>query len=155
MIELLFQAEFNRRSGGHIGHASAEKYRRNNGKHWHAFVASKAKEWEEMNAAWRDAYADNAVDLLVVGYDALRSDPEGQLRRVLRFLGVSGADALDLTCAMERREGMYKRPKKQLNFDVFDETMRKDIASRRERTYARLGLKVEEVTTPTGEGVKL
>jgi hypothetical protein len=31
-------AEFNRRSGGHVGHAAAEKYRRHGGKYWRAFV---------------------------------------------------------------------------------------------------------------------
>lgn len=52
-----FQAEFNRRSGGHVGHASLEKYRRNNGKYWHNFVMTKGSEWERMNLAWFGAFA--------------------------------------------------------------------------------------------------
>ncbi len=31
-------AEFNRRAGGHVGHASADKYRRSGGKYWRSFV---------------------------------------------------------------------------------------------------------------------
>ena len=34
-------AEFNRRSGGHIGHASISKFRQDNGKMWKNFVDSK------------------------------------------------------------------------------------------------------------------
>ena len=36
-------AEFNRRSGGHIGHASRDKFRKENGKFWREFVLSKGK----------------------------------------------------------------------------------------------------------------
>ena len=36
-------AEFNRRSGGHIGHASINKFRQDNGKFWNSFVTSKGK----------------------------------------------------------------------------------------------------------------
>ena len=36
-------AEFNRRSGGHIGHASISKFRQDNGKIWTSFVTSKGK----------------------------------------------------------------------------------------------------------------
>ncbi len=42
-------AEFNRRSGGHIGYASADKYRRNGGRHWKNFVYNMANDWERMN----------------------------------------------------------------------------------------------------------
>ena len=34
-------AEFNRRSGGHIGHATADKFRRDGGKDWRDFVLVK------------------------------------------------------------------------------------------------------------------
>jgi hypothetical protein len=42
-------AEFNRRSGGHIGYASADKYRHNGGRNWKNFVYSMANDWEKMN----------------------------------------------------------------------------------------------------------
>ena len=42
-------AEFNRRSGGHIGYASHEKFIRDKGRFWHEFVVTKARDWEDMN----------------------------------------------------------------------------------------------------------
>ncbi len=52
------QAEFNRRSGGHVGHASADKYRRDGGAKWRAFARAKAEEWARMNMAWHDAFVE-------------------------------------------------------------------------------------------------
>ena len=34
-------AEFNRRSGGHIGHASVEKFRKDGGRVWQQFARDK------------------------------------------------------------------------------------------------------------------
>ena len=45
-------AEFNRRSGGHIGHASLEKFRKDDGKAWQDFVMQKVTDWENMNMDW-------------------------------------------------------------------------------------------------------
>ena len=45
-------AEFNRRSGGHIGHASQEKFSRDKGRFWQDFVITKARDWEAMNSDW-------------------------------------------------------------------------------------------------------
>uniref|UniRef100_T1IQ75 Sulfotransferase domain-containing protein n=1 Tax=Strigamia maritima TaxID=126957 RepID=T1IQ75_STRMM len=40
-------AEFNRQGGGHIGHASIDKYRNKEGKLWKAFVSGKSRSWLE------------------------------------------------------------------------------------------------------------
>ena len=45
-------AEFNRRSGGHIGHASPEKFRKDGGRLWAEFVMEKTRDWEKMNVDW-------------------------------------------------------------------------------------------------------
>ena len=138
---LNFQAEFNRRSGGHVGHASIEKYRRNNGKYWHSFVMNKGTEWEKMNLAWFNAFSPK--DKLVVLYDDLRDHPEPQLRRILDFLGVAITEK-SMGCVMSRKEGIYKRNKKNLNIEVFDSEMKRHLIDRRISLYSKIGLKVPE-----------
>jgi hypothetical protein len=70
-------AEFNRRSGGHIGYASADKYRRNGGRHWKNFVYNMANDWEKMNLDWYHGFPPNRR--LVVFYEEvtmyIESDP--------------------------------------------------------------------------------
>ncbi|TRY68247.1 hypothetical protein TCAL_04080 [Tigriopus californicus] len=130
------QAEFNRRSGGHVGHASIEKYRRNNGKYWRTFVHSKGADWEKMNLAWMDGFPPQ--DRLIVFYDDLMNQTEIELRRALNFLNMSVSEAM-MTCAMSKREGIYKRSKKVLNFDVFDSDMRQMLTDRQSRVFGNLG----------------
>ena len=140
------QAEFNRRSGGHIGHASLDKYKRNNGKYWTTFVHSKADEWERMNAAWFGAFRPE--DRLVVSYDDLLSDTRSELTRALNFLlegdeKTAALEAASLDCVMRRKQGIYKRPKRLMNFDAFDAEMKSFVNERWRRLYSRvLGLPV-------------
>jgi hypothetical protein len=83
------QAEFNRRSGGHIGYASADKYRRNGGRHWKNFVYSMANDWDKMNLDWYYGFPPNRR--LVVFYEEVintdfRSWMRGQCNYILLFL---------------------------------------------------------------------
>ena len=98
-------AEFNRRSGGHIGHASQEKFQREGGKLWTDFVRAKAQEWEDMNTDWLLHFPG---PLLVLSYSSLRAQVEQELRRTLDFLGVS-LTREQLACALRRQEGIYRR----------------------------------------------
>ena len=147
------QAEFNRRSGGHVGYASAEKYRREN--KWRNFVLNKAEEWAAMNLAWYSAFANSTGSgrsnggkrkkLLLLRYDDLREDPERELRRVLDFLGVSAEVSREtMECVMSRREGIYKRPRRPLGFDVFGgegSEMRRLLEAKMSLVYGTVGLK--------------
>ena len=99
-------AEFHRRSGGHIGHASQERFARDGGRVWAEFVAAKAQEWEDMNTDWLTNFPG---PLLVLSYTALREEVEAQLRRTLDFLGVS-VTREQMECAMAHKEGIYRRP---------------------------------------------
>ena len=133
-------AEFNRRSGGHIGHASADKYRRNGGKYWRSFAKSKAAEWRRMNLAWYDEYVDKPGGLLVVAYEDLVREPEEQLSRVLRFLGLKVPEA-SMRCAMSHKEGIYKRGKQRaVNFPVFDPELMRAVTMEEDVVYRKLGL---------------
>lgn len=98
-------AEFNRRSGGHIGHASPEKFLKDGGRVWTDFVRAKAREWEDMNTDWLLRFPG---PLLVLSYSELRAGVEAGLRRTLAFLGLS-LTREQLGCALERQEGIYRR----------------------------------------------
>eukprot|EP00095_Tigriopus_kingsejongensis_P002571 snap_masked-scaffold274_size229011-processed-gene-1.4 protein:Tk02571 transcript:snap_masked-scaffold274_size229011-processed-gene-1.4-mRNA-1 annotation:"GI15414" len=138
------QAEFNRRSGGHVGHASKEKYRRNNGKYWRTFVANNGIQWERMIEAWVKGF--KVEDRLVVFYDDLTNRTEHELRRILEFLDDPISDTV-MNCAMSKREGIYKRSKKVLNFEVFDKDMKRMLNERMRRVYQSLGRHVEDLGT--------
>jgi len=98
-------AEFNRRSGGHVGHASPEKFSKEGGRLWENFVRGKAREWEEMNTDWLQNFTG---PLLVLSYSQLKSEVETSLRRTLDFLGVS-LTREQLECALKHQEGIYRR----------------------------------------------
>ena len=78
-------AEFNRRWGGHIGHASSSKFRRENGKIWRDFVLSKGEAWETMNLDWALNFKGPR---LVVFYWELCKKTGKELNRILQFLDV-------------------------------------------------------------------
>ena len=47
-----------------------------------------------------------------------------------------------MKCALSRKEGIYKRSKKVLNFDVYDENMIKLIEDKKKVLYSNLKLPV-------------
>ena len=104
-------AEFNRRSGGHIGHASLEKFRKNGGKVWQEFAVNKGKEWERMNMDWVQNFPG---PLLVILYTDLVQDTERALRRILEFLEISVTQE-HMECVLRHKEGIYRRKKKNGN----------------------------------------
>ena len=133
-------AEFNRRSGGHIGHASVEKYRRNGGKYWRSFVKNKAAEWRKMNLAWFEAYSVKPGGLIAISYEDLVHDPEKQLSKVLNFLGIQVPET-SMRCAIAHKEGIYKRGKhKAVNFPVFNPELMRVITNEEDIVYRKLGL---------------
>ena len=71
-------AEYNRRAGGHIGHAGPDKFRRENAPKWREFVLRKGRDWEAMNLDWALAFPGPKH---VVFYDELVNSLEPQLRQ--------------------------------------------------------------------------
>jgi len=123
-------AEFNRRSGGHVGHASQEKFNRDKGRFWQDFVINKAKDWEAMNTDWIENFPG---PLLVILYSDLINKVEEQLRRTLDFLSVSVTKE-QMECAMKRKEGIYRRKKKRLKTgSVFDGYLTNIVNERKDR----------------------
>ena len=133
-------AEFNRRSGGHIGHASQEKFSRDKGRVWQEFVITKARNWEDMNSDWINNFQG---PLLVTLYSDLVNKLEQQLRKVLDFLEVSVTEE-EMKCAMSNKEGIYRRQKKKLklNVPVFDSYLTKMVNQRKERVLKLVSQKL-------------
>merc|ERR1719369_1305361 len=123
-------AEFNRRSGGHVGHATQEKFNRDKGRFWQDFVVNKAKDWEAMNTDWIKNFHG---PLLVILYSDLINNVEEQLRRTLDFLSVSVTKE-EMECAMKRKEGINRRKKKRLKTgSVFDGYLTNIVNERKDR----------------------
>ena len=133
-------AEFKRRSGGHIGHPSQEKFNKDNGRYWQDFVMAKARDWEAMNTDWINNFQG---PLLVIMYSDLKEKVEEQLKRTLNFLSVSVTKE-DMECAMSRKEGIYRRQKKRLKMagPVFDKYLTKLVNQRKERVFKLLRQKL-------------
>jgi len=124
-------AEFNRRSGGHIGHASQEKFNRDKGRFWQDFVINKAKDWEDMNSDWINNFHG---PLLVIVYSNMTNRVEEQLQRTLDFLHMSVTKE-EMECAISRKEGIYRRKKKRLKNtgSVFDNYLTRVVNQRKEK----------------------
>ncbi|TDG39301.1 hypothetical protein AWZ03_014277 [Drosophila navojoa] len=128
-------AEFNRQSGGHIGFASPDRYKRTKGKYWQQFVSNKLKGWELMNLSWARNFTGS---IKVVFYDDLVQHTERELRRILEFLEFPVNEQL-LRCALVRKEGIFRRKKRLLSFDPYTDAMRAELLARRRIVYGVLG----------------
>lgn len=128
-------AEFNRQSGGHVGFASPDRYKRTKGKYWQQFVSNKLHAWEQMNIAWNRNFTG---ELMVIFYDDLINNIEKNLRNILTFINYPINENL-LECALKRHEGIYRRKKRLLNFDPYTPLMHKILKSKRDEVYLALG----------------
>ncbi|CAG9769935.1 unnamed protein product [Ceutorhynchus assimilis] len=125
------QAEFNRQSGGHIGFASPDRYRRNNGKYWNQFVADNLRGWHQINMDWLYNFTGPTH---VIFYEQLVDNTEHTLKTVINFLGVYVPEK-KFQCAIEQKEGIYRRKRRVLNFDPFTAEMRVKIKALQEKVY--------------------
>lgn len=118
--------------GGHVGHASVDKYKKNSGRHWKGFFYGMANDWEKMNLDWYLGFAPNLR--IVLFYEQMIENPDGELRRLLDFLGAAISNTT-MKCVMDKKEGIYKRAKRLLSFNPFDESMKRYLDERRNRVY--------------------
>ncbi|KAG5682455.1 hypothetical protein PVAND_011806 [Polypedilum vanderplanki] len=128
-------AEFNRQSGGHVGHASIDRYKRTNGRYWLKFVTNKLNTWVETNMFWGRNFTG---DVLIIWYEDLVDNVENTLRNILNFIEFPIDEDL-LACALKRKEGIYRRKKRLLNFDPYTASMKKMIEKKRIYVYKELG----------------
>ncbi|KAL0266270.1 UNVERIFIED_CONTAM: hypothetical protein PYX00_008862 [Menopon gallinae] len=125
------QAEFNRQGGGHIGFASPDRYRIGKGKYWEKFVNDQIIKWKNTNLDWIFNFTKPTY---VIFYDQLVNDLENSLRKLLGFLEMNVTES-QLNCALERREGIYRRRKRMLNIDPFTKEMRVKIENTKQEVY--------------------
>ncbi|CAH1118724.1 unnamed protein product [Phaedon cochleariae] len=128
------QAEFNRQSGGHIGFASPDRYKRMRGRYWQQFVTDKLNGWQQMNLDWLYNFTGPTH---VIFYEQLVDNVEHTLRTVMAFVGVRVDEGL-VQCAMERKEGIYRRKKRAVNFDPYTEKMKERIKEVQEKVYGAI-----------------
>lgn len=128
-------AEFNRQSGGHVGFASPDRYRRTKGRYWTQFVKNKLWAWEQTNLSWAKNFTG---EVKLIFYDDLVENVEGTLRSILKFLKFPINEEL-LACALMRKEGIYRRKKRILQFDPYSPVMHVAIDEKRGEVYAALG----------------
>ncbi|XP_055639655.1 WSCD family member AAEL009094 [Toxorhynchites rutilus septentrionalis] len=128
-------AEFNRQSGGHVGFASPDRYRRTKGRYWTQFVKNKLWAWEQTNLSWAKNFTG---EVKLVFYDDLVENVEGTLRSILKFLRFPINEEM-LACALMRKEGIYRRKKRILQFDPYSPAMHAMIDEKRAEVYAALG----------------
>ncbi|KAJ8928896.1 hypothetical protein NQ314_018467 [Rhamnusium bicolor] len=120
------QAEFNRQSGGHIGFASPDRYR-----HWQQFVNDKLRGWRQMNLDWLYNFSGPTH---VIFYEQLVDNVEHTLKTVMNFIEVPMNHEL-FQCAVERKEGIYRRKKRVLNFDPYTPKMKEQLKNGQEKVY--------------------
>ncbi|KAK7077705.1 hypothetical protein SK128_026379 [Halocaridina rubra] len=113
------QAEFNRQSGGHIGHAQPDKYTRDQGRYWEKFVTNKALAWMNTTLDWLKF--DGPLHL--VFYEDLLDNLPEEMRRILEFLDLEVSES-NFDCMIRHQDGIYKRRKRPLNFDPFTSKLR-------------------------------
>ncbi|XP_054712060.1 WSCD family member CG9164-like [Uloborus diversus] len=111
-------AEFNRRAGGHVGHASPDKFHKGNA--WQNFVLSHSKLWMESILDWLQFKGP----LLVLRYEIITSDLPGELIKLLKFLEAN-VTWNTFQCVLRNRDGIFRRAKKRLSFELFDEPIKR------------------------------
>ncbi|XP_066261544.1 WSCD family member CG9164 [Euwallacea similis] len=136
-------AEFNRQSGGHIGFASPDRYRRSNGKYWKQFVTDNLRGWQQLSMDWLHNFTG---PLHVIFYEQLVANTEYTLKSVIHFLGVY-VPAKKFDCAIERKEGIYRRKKRLLRFDPFNSEMKERIKEVQEKVYSA----IYKIASPEGK----
>ncbi|XP_069135593.1 WSCD family member AAEL009094-like [Argopecten irradians] len=106
-------AEFNRRHGGHKGHAPTEHFEKN----WYDYILGTAGEWYDLYHDWMTF--DGPVHVIM--YGDLRSNPSAELDRLMKFLGVTLTHK-EKFCVLSNYEGNHKRRGKPVS-DVYTDYM--------------------------------
>jgi hypothetical protein len=106
---------------------------------WQKFVTTKIHGWEQTNLSWGKNFSG---PVLIVYYEELVENVEKIVREILNFIEFSIDEDL-MKCAMNRKEGIYRRKRRLLQFDPFTPEMKKMIEEVRVRVYNELGRKTK------------
>jgi len=67
-------------------------------------------------------------------YEQLLEDVATHLQDLLRFLKLNVSEQ-NLTCALERREGIYRRKRRVITFDPFTSAMKQALRKEQDAVY--------------------
>lgn len=95
--------------------------------------------WEQTNLSWGKNFSG---PVLIVYYEELVDNVEKIVRDILNFIEFPIDEDL-MRCAMNRKEGIYRRKRRLLSFDPFTPEMKKMIEEVRVRVYNELGRKTK------------
>lgn len=70
----------------------------------------------------------------VIFYEQLVDNLEHTLKTVVNFLDISFDEKL-FKCALERKEGIYRRKRRVLNFDPYNNEMKKKLEKVQKKVY--------------------
>lgn len=102
---------------------------------WQQFVTNKLNDWEQMNLAWARNFTG---EVKIVFYDDLVENVERVLREILMFIRRPIDESL-LSCALIRKEGIYRRKKRLMTFDPYSPIMHRMLEDKRDEVYSLLG----------------
>lgn len=109
-------AEFNRQFGGHIGHASTERFHQDHV--WSSFVKRNTEGWYNFHTDWLKFQKD----MLIVFYSDLKTNLRDQVQRIAEFLNVTMSPEI-LACSLKNSRGLFKRESYVLPFEPYNEEM--------------------------------
>lgn len=90
-----------------------------------------------MNLEWVRNFTG---EVKIVFYDELVNDVEKILRDILNFIQRPIEESL-LSCALIRKEGIYRRKKRIMTFDPYSPLMHRMLDEKRDEVYEILGRK--------------
>lgn len=94
----------------------------------------KLQAWKQTNLDWLHNFTGPTH---IIFYEQLSQNVENTLRTVLEFLEHPISKKL-FECAIERKEGIYRRKKRVLNFDPFTKSMKKRLEAEQEKVYGSI-----------------
>lgn len=99
-------------------------------------MSAKLAAWRQTNMDW---LANFTGPTHVVMYDDLVADVGGTLRGILAFLEHPVSEEA-MACALERREGIYRRKRRALaaNFDPYTAAMKAEMREQQDEVFAKI-----------------
>lgn len=101
---------------------------------WQQFVNDKLTSWRQTNLDWLRNFTGPTH---VIFYEQLVRNVANTIRTIFDFLELPIEDEL-FRCALDRKEGIYRRKRRILAFDPFTDKMKKRIEREQRRVYEEM-----------------
>lgn len=98
---------------------------------WQQFVSDKLRGWQQMNLDWLFNFTGPTH---IIFYEQLINNVEHTLKSVMEFIEIPIEPEL-FQCALDRKEGIYRRKKRFPHFDPFSEDMKISMKAVQENVY--------------------